>query len=47
MDNISLEFKKEALDFIVQKAVEYKLGARVYARFVKKYLLMLCFLYWQ
>ena len=28
MDNISLEFKEEALDFIVQKAVEYKLGAR-------------------
>ena len=28
MDNISLEFKDEALDFIVQKAVEYKLGAR-------------------
>ena len=28
MDNISLEFKEEALNFIVQKAVEYKLGAR-------------------
>jgi len=28
MDNISLEFKEDALDFIVQKAVEYKLGAR-------------------
>ena len=28
MDNIALSFKGEALDFIVQKAVEYKLGAR-------------------
>ena len=28
MDNIKLSFKDEALDFIVQKAVEYKLGAR-------------------
>ncbi len=28
MDNIMLSFKDEALDFIVQKAVEYKLGAR-------------------
>lgn len=28
MDNIALSFKDEALDFIVQKAVEYKLGAR-------------------
>jgi len=28
MDNISLEFEEDALDFIVQKAVEYKLGAR-------------------
>ena len=28
MDGISLSFEKEALDFIVDKAVEYKLGAR-------------------
>ncbi|MDA8573039.1 ATP-dependent Clp protease ATP-binding subunit ClpX [Flavobacteriaceae bacterium] len=28
MDNIALSFEDEALDFIVQKAVEYKLGAR-------------------
>ena len=28
MDNISLEFEEDALDFIVQKAVEDKLGAR-------------------
>jgi len=28
MDNIVLEFKEEALDYIVQKAIEYKLGAR-------------------
>jgi ATP-dependent Clp protease ATP-binding subunit ClpX len=28
MDNIKLSFKDEALDFIVQKAVDYKLGAR-------------------
>ena len=28
MDNIALSFKDEALNFIVQKAVEYKLGAR-------------------
>jgi len=28
MDNIALEFKEEALDYIVKKAVEYKLGAR-------------------
>ncbi|MDA0326394.1 MAG: ATP-dependent Clp protease ATP-binding subunit ClpX [Bacteroidetes bacterium] len=28
MDNVKLSFKDEALDFIVQKAVEYKLGAR-------------------
>jgi len=28
MDNIDLEFKEEALDYIVKKAVEYKLGAR-------------------
>lgn len=27
-DNVKLSFKDEALDFIVQKAVEYKLGAR-------------------
>lgn len=28
MDNIELTFEEEALDFIVQKAIEYKLGAR-------------------
>lgn len=28
MDNIDLSFDKEVLDFIVEKAVEYKLGAR-------------------
>jgi len=28
MDKIELEFEDEALDFIVEKAVEYKLGAR-------------------
>ncbi|MBS1489130.1 MAG: ATP-dependent Clp protease ATP-binding subunit ClpX [Bacteroidetes bacterium] len=28
MENIDLEFKEGALDFIVEKAVEYKLGAR-------------------
>jgi ATP-dependent Clp protease ATP-binding subunit ClpX len=28
MDNIDLEFDKEVLDYIVDKAVEYKLGAR-------------------
>lgn len=28
MDNIALEFKEEALDYIVKKAIEYKLGAR-------------------
>jgi ATP-dependent Clp protease ATP-binding subunit ClpX len=28
MDNITLTFEEDALDFIVQKAVEYKLGAR-------------------
>ena len=28
MDGISLSFEEEALDFIVDKAVEYKLGAR-------------------
>ena len=28
MDNIALSFEEDALDFIVQKAVEYKLGAR-------------------
>lgn len=28
MDNVKLEFEKEALDFIVDKAVEFKLGAR-------------------
>lgn len=28
MDNITLTFEDEALDFIVQKAIEYKLGAR-------------------
>ena len=28
MDNIALSFEENALDFIVQKAVEYKLGAR-------------------
>ena len=28
MDNIQLTFEEEALDFIVDKAVEYKLGAR-------------------
>ncbi len=28
MDGIELEFKEEALDFIVEKAMEYKLGAR-------------------
>ena len=28
MDNVKLSFKDEALDFIVQKALEYKLGAR-------------------
>ena len=28
MDDIVLSFEEEALDFIVQKAVEYKLGAR-------------------
>ena len=28
MDRIELSFEEDALDFIVQKAVEYKLGAR-------------------
>ena len=28
MDHITLTFTEEALDFIVDKAVEYKLGAR-------------------
>jgi ATP-dependent Clp protease ATP-binding subunit ClpX len=28
MENIQLEFKDGALDFIVEKAVEFKLGAR-------------------
>ena len=28
MENIKLEFKEDALDFIVEKAVEFKLGAR-------------------
>ncbi len=28
MDGITLEFKEEALDYIVEKAMEYKLGAR-------------------
>ncbi len=28
MDNIKLEFKEEALDYIVEKSIEYKLGAR-------------------
>ena len=28
MDGVELTFSKEALDFIVDKAVEYKLGAR-------------------
>ena len=28
MDNINLKFEPDALDFIVEKAIEYKLGAR-------------------
>jgi len=28
MDNVKLSFDKQVLDFIVEKAVEYKLGAR-------------------
>ena len=28
MDSIKLEFPKDTLDYIVDKAVEYKLGAR-------------------
>lgn len=28
MDNIDLEFDNEVLDYIVDKALEYKLGAR-------------------
>ena len=28
MDEIALSFKDDALDFIVKKAIEYKLGAR-------------------
>jgi ATP-dependent Clp protease ATP-binding subunit ClpX len=28
MEGIKVEFKKSALDYIVDKAVEYKLGAR-------------------
>jgi ATP-dependent Clp protease ATP-binding subunit ClpX len=28
MENIELEFKDGAVDFIVEKAMEYKLGAR-------------------
>ena len=28
MDDIELSFEEEALDFIVEKALEYKLGAR-------------------
>ena len=28
MDNIKLEFDNDALDYIVDKAIEYKLGAR-------------------
>ena len=28
MDNVTLSFDEDALDFIVEKALEYKLGAR-------------------
>ena len=28
MDGVNLEFEQEALDYIVDKAVEFKLGAR-------------------
>lgn len=28
MDGIALQFDEDALDYIVQKAIEYKLGAR-------------------
>jgi ATP-dependent Clp protease ATP-binding subunit ClpX len=28
MEGVKLEFEEEALDFIVEKAMEYKLGAR-------------------
>ncbi|MBT7676057.1 MAG: ATP-dependent Clp protease ATP-binding subunit ClpX, partial [Flavobacteriaceae bacterium] len=28
MDHIALEINEEALDFLVEKALEYKLGAR-------------------
>ena len=28
MDNVSLKFEEEAIDFIVEKAIEFKLGAR-------------------
>ena len=36
-DGIKLEFNKSALDFIVDKAVDYGLGARGPDLFVKKY----------
>ena len=42
MEGIELEFKEGALDFIVEKAVEFKLGATVFAPFAKPSSTMPC-----
>ncbi|MEI9935569.1 MAG: AAA family ATPase [Ferruginibacter sp.] len=38
LENIVLKFEPEVLDFMVQKALEYKLGARRPAQHLRKYL---------
>ena len=42
MENIEVEFKEGALDFIVEKAVDFKLGARGFVPFVKPSSTMPC-----
>ena len=42
MDNIKLEFSDAALDEIVKKAVDYKLGARGLDQYANLFYLMIC-----
>ena len=42
MDEIDFVITEEALDFIVDQAIEYKLGAEDYVPYVKLCLRMLC-----
>ena len=45
MDDIVLEFKKDALNYIVDKAIDYNLGARGLRSLCEEFLMMQCSIY--